>query len=198
MSQKPPYQPLFFRLSHGLNAFLAVGAFLTGFLVYDSYDQRFGGLNLTQNNRNLIDIHGTFGFFLFFIYIVFTIYSLTAGKKRLIQSNDVQNLTKTNTPKWWYTLLKITNTIALIAIALSVISGKFQDENWLPQGNREEIWYYFHLTAWVITGFAIALHILMVIKVGGVPLIVSVFNTHYRADDHPKLWLKKIKNWLRF
>lgn len=197
MPKQQPYQSLFLRLSHALNAFLAMGAFITGFLVYDSYDRRFGGLGLTQNNRDLIDIHGTFGFFLFYIYIAFAIYSLTAGKKRLIQPNTLKNLTQTNKPGWWYTLLRLTNTIALIAAALSVISGKFQDENWLPQGNLNEVWYYLHLIAWVMIGFAIALHILMAIKVGGTPLIISMFNTHYRPEDHPKLWLRNIKNWLR-
>ncbi len=197
MPKQQPYQPLFFRLSHALNAFLALGAFITGFLVYDSYDRRFGGLALTQNNRELIDIHGTFGFFLFYIFIAFAIYSLTAGKKRLIQPNTLKNLTQTHKPGWWYTLLRITNTIALIAAALSVISGKFQDENWLPQGNLNEVWYYIHLIAWVMIGLAIALHILMAIKVGGTPLIISMFNTQYKPEDHPKLWIRNIKNRLR-
>ncbi|WP_233258268.1 cytochrome b/b6 domain-containing protein [[Phormidium] sp. ETS-05] len=65
MKIKPlqPYQPLLLRLLHSVNAFLVIGALITGFLVYDSWDGRFGGLGLSIKNRELIDIHGTFGFF---------------------------------------------------------------------------------------------------------------------------------------
>lgn len=75
MSKLQPYQPLFLRVSHALNAFLVLGAFITGFLVYDSYDRRFGGLGLTEEKRSLIDIHGTFGFFycLFILFLLSTV-----------------------------------------------------------------------------------------------------------------------------
>ncbi|MBD2480733.1 cytochrome b/b6 domain-containing protein [Planktothrix sp. FACHB-1365] len=195
MAQSQPYQPLFLRLSHALNAFLVLGALVTGFLVYDSYDRRFGGLGLTQENRNLIDIHGTFGFFLLFVYIIFAVYSLIAERKRLIQGNTLQTLTQINKPVWWYTLLRLSNTLALIAAAFSVISGKFQQENWLPNGEFNHLWYFVHLIAWVIILFSILLHVLMVVKVGGFPLIVSMFKTNYKPQDHPKLWLNNIQNW---
>lgn len=67
-----------------------------------------------------------------FVYFVFAVYSLIAERKKLIQGNTLQTLTKINKPAWWYTLLRISNTLALIAVALSVISGKFQEEDWLP------------------------------------------------------------------
>ncbi|SKB12293.1 conserved membrane hypothetical protein [Planktothrix sp. PCC 11201] len=195
MSKTQPYQPLFLRVSHALNAFLVLGAFLTGFLVYDSYDRRFGGLGLTEEKRRLIDIHGTFGFFLLFVYFVFVVYSLIAQRKKLIQGNTLQTLTKINKPAWWYTLLRISNTLALIAVALSVISGKFQQEDWLPNGEFNHLWYFVHLIAWVMILFSIMIHILMAIKVGGVPLIISMFNTHYQPQDHPKLWFGNVRNW---
>lgn len=195
MAQSQPYQPLFLRLSHALNAFLILGALVTGFLVYDSYDRRFGGLGLTQENRNLIDIHGTFGFFLLLVYIIFAVYSLIAERKRLIQGNTLQTLTQINKPVWWYTLLRLSNTLALIAAAFSVISGKFQQENWLPNGEFNHLWYFVHLIAWVIILLSILFHVLMVVKVGGFPLIVSMFKTNYKPQDHPKLWLNNIQNW---
>lgn len=195
MSKSQPYQPLFLRLSHAVNAFLILGALVTGFLVYDSYDRRFGGLGLTQEKRSLIDIHGTFGFFLLFSYMIFAIYSLIAERKRLIQGNTLQTLTQINKPVWWYSLLRISNTLALIAAALSVISGKFQEENWLPNGEFNHLWYIVHLIAWVLILFSILLHVLMVVKVGGFPLIISMFNTNYRPQDHPKLWFANVRDW---
>ncbi len=195
MPKSQPYQPLFLRLSHALTTFLVLGAFITGFLVYDSYDRRFGGLELTEEKYSLIDIHGSFGFFLLFVYFVFVVYSLIAQRKKLIQGNTLQTLTKINKPVWWYTLLRISNTLALIAVGLSVISGKFQEEEWLTNGELNHLWYFVHLIAWVIILFSILLHVLMVAKVGGVPLIVSMFNIHYKPQDHPKLWLRNIQNW---
>lgn len=197
MPKSQPYQPLLLRLLHGLNAVLVMAAFLTGFLVYDSYDGRFGRLALTQNNRSLIDIHGTFAFGLFFVFIAFAIYCLRRGKKRLIQADSWQKLIEVGRPIWWYTLHRIANTTALVAVTLAVGTGKLQDENWLPQGQFDSIWYSLHLIAWVMVGLAIALHVLMGVKVGGLPLFLSMINPHYRATESPKLWGEKILSWLR-
>ncbi|MEB3828658.1 cytochrome b/b6 domain-containing protein [Phormidium sp. CCY1219] len=192
-----PYQPLLLRLLHGLNAFLAIGALITGFLVYDSWDRQFGGLALSQANRSLIDIHGTFGFFAFFIFLAFAFYSIRIGKKRLIQPDSWEKLRLVGKPIWWYSLHRLTNTAMLFAAGLAVISGKFQDENWLPQGESDRLWYFLHLIAWVILLVAIAIHLLMSAKVGGVPLFISMIDRQYRPDEHPRLWPHKIRQWLR-
>jgi len=49
-----PYQPLLLRLLHGLSALLMIAALITGFLVYDSWDGRFGGLQLTVRNTTML------------------------------------------------------------------------------------------------------------------------------------------------
>lgn len=192
-----PYQPLVLRLLHGLNAFFAIGALITGFLVYDSWDGRFGRLSLSQDNRSLIDIHGTFGFFLLFIFVAFAIYSIRQGRKKLIQANSLSKLKQVGKPSWWYALHRMANTLMLLAAGLAVASGKFQDENWLPQGDLNRLWYSVHLCAWVVMLFAIALHVLMSAKVGGMPLLLSMVNTHYRSQESPTLWPQKIRAWLR-
>ncbi len=198
MSRSQPYQPLLLRLLHGFNALLIIGAIITGFLVYDSWDRRFGGLSLTQANRSLIDIHGTFGFLIFFIALpIFIIYCLKAGRNRLVQQDTLQKLTQVGKPIWWYTLQRIANTAILLAAGFSVISGKFQDENWLPRGELNHTWYYIHLIAWVVIVLSLTTHLLMSVKVGGLPLLLSMFNTKYRPEDNPRLWREKIINWLR-
>jgi Prokaryotic cytochrome b561 len=198
MPRTKPYQPLLLRLFHGVNALLIIGAAITGFLVYDSWDGRFGGLSLTKANRSLIDIHGTFGFFISFVALpLFIIYCLKAGRNRLVQSGTLQQLTKVGKPAWWYALHRIANTALLIAALFAVVSGKFQDENWLPRGEVNHTWYYVHLIAWVVVVFAIATHLLMSIKVGGLPLLISMFDTQYRPEDNPKLWREKIVGWFR-
>lgn len=178
-----PYQPLLFRLLHGLSALLAIGALLTGFLVYDSWDKRFGGLGATVRNRDLIDIHGTFGFFLFFLFIAFAIYSVTAGRKRLIQASSLEQLTQFGRPVWWIGLQRLTNTIMLLAAALAVGTGKLMDENWLPNGELDHTAYIAHLIAWVLVLLGIAIHVLMSAKVGGTPLLLSMMSLKVRSDD---------------
>jgi hypothetical protein len=85
----------------------------------------------------------------------------------------------------------------LVAALFAVISGKFQDENWLPRGEVNHIWYYIHLIAWLVVVFALAMHLLMSAKVGGLPLLLSMFDTKFRPEDSPRLWREKIINWLR-
>lgn len=182
-----PYQPLLLRLLHGLSMLLVIGALITGFLVYDSWDKRFGGLGVTVRDRNLIDIHGTFSFFLFFIFIAFALYSVTAGRKKLIQSSSLGQLTMVGRPVWWVALQRLTNTTMLLAAAIAVGTGKLMDENWLPSGELNHTVYYAHLIAWVLVFLGLAIHVLMSAKVGGMPLLLSIFNGNVRTDD----WLVK-------
>lgn len=198
MPQSKPYQPLLLRLLHGVNGILVIGAAITGFLVYDSWDGRFGKLGLTLKNPELIDIHGTFGFFFFPIMILFAIYSICAGSKRLLQPNALHNLTQVGKPIWWITLQKLANTLMLIAAILSLVSGKFQEESWLHNGEMNHTWYYVHLIAWCGIILSLAIHILMSIKVGGIPLILSMVDTQFRPEDSPAKWPEKIKAWLRW
>jgi thiosulfate reductase cytochrome b subunit len=109
----------------------------------------------------------------------------------------LKQLTEVGKPIWWYTLQRITNTVMLLAALFSVISGKFQDENWLPQRELNHTAYYIHLIAWIVIVLALFTHLLMSTKVGGFPLLLSMFDTNYRPEDNPRLWRDKILNWLR-
>ncbi|MFB2837934.1 cytochrome b/b6 domain-containing protein [Floridanema evergladense] len=197
MPSTKPYQPLILRILHGITALLVISAAITGFLVYDSWDGRFGRLALTLKNREFIDIHGTFGFFFLPIMILFTIYSIRVGYRRLIQANSFSKLKEFGKPIWWYTLQRFANSLMLISALFALLSGKFQDENWLPEGQLNHPWYYAHLIAWCGVVVALALHLLMSVKVGGIPLLLSMFDAKIHPDDSPKLWSEKVKIWLR-
>lgn len=68
-------------------------------------------------------------------------YCVRSGQKRLVKSDSIEKLTLLGKPIWWYTLHRIVNTGTLLAAALAVVSGKFQDESWLPRGELNHTWY---------------------------------------------------------
>lgn len=198
MPQTQPYQPLLLRILHAITAISVIGCLITGFLVYDSWDGRIFQIGLTSKNRDLIDIHGTIAVILFFVFISFFFYAITAGKKRLITNRIWSNLTtQIGRPIWWGTLQRTANTVILGAGILAIVSGKLQDENWLPSGEINYWQYNLHLLAWLVMAAATLLHILMGIKVGGLPLLLSMINTKYYPADSPSLWWGKIRSWLK-
>lgn len=195
MSRSAPYYPLLLKILHGLSGVLAIAAIITGFLVYNSFDGRFGRIFIPRI-EGIIDIHGTIAVFFFVIFPAFALYSFHAGNKRLLQKNSLQNLTQVGRPIWWVSLQRIANTLMLIAGVLVVLSGRMMKEEWLPSGQLNHSWYTLHLISWVIIVFCLAIHILMSSKVGGVPLLLSIFSSNVRPEDSPKQWSTRLRNWL--
>ncbi|MEY3255208.1 MAG: hypothetical protein RLZZ29_339, partial [Cyanobacteriota bacterium] len=58
MSRSTPYQPVILRILHSLSGILVLAAIITGFLVYNTFDKRFGSLPIAKINP-IQDIHGT-------------------------------------------------------------------------------------------------------------------------------------------
>ncbi|MEB3219314.1 MAG: cytochrome b/b6 domain-containing protein [Nostocales cyanobacterium 94392] len=189
-----PYQPLLLRILHGLTGLFAILAIITAFWTYDVYDGRWGQIPLPKWTE-IEGIHGTFGLWTLLIFPLFAIYAFHRGQGRLIQSDSLSKLTRFGQPIWWYSLHRLVNTLSILALTFAVFSGKMMDENWLPQGELNHSWYYAHLISWLVLVSCIALHLLMSIKVGGVPLILSMINWRFRSKDSPNLWRKNIANW---
>ena len=195
MPQSKPYQPLLLRLLHNISALTALLAIVTSFLVYNTFDGRFGKLPLPRI-RDIIGIHGTFGLIFLLVMPAFALYSFHAGEKRLVQPDSFKKLAQFGKPIWWYSLHRIVNTAMLLAATLALISGRMMQEEWLPKEEFYHIWYTLHLTAWVILVFCLAAHLLLNAKVGGANLILSMFDIHYRPQDNPAEWPNKIRSWL--
>jgi hypothetical protein len=66
-------------------------------------------------------------------------------------------------------------------------------EEWLPAGEIHRQWYLAHLAAWVCVFISLALHLLMGAKVGGFPLLVSMFNWKIRGEDTLLSWHQGVK-----
>jgi hypothetical protein len=113
----------------------------------------------------------------------------------LIQPNSFERLTQVGKPIWWYTLNRFINTLTLLALTFALFTGKMMDETWLPEGELNHTWYYAHLIGWVLMIVAIALHLLINAKIGGLPLLLSMLNWKFRAQDSPKLWTAQISRW---
>lgn len=195
MSRSAPYQPLLLRILHGVSAILVITAIITGFLVYNTFDQRFGGISIPRIDP-IQDIHGTLGLAFLLLLPVFALYSFHAGEKRLLQPDSIQKLTQVGKPIWWVSLQRIVNTLMLFASILAVISGRMMKEEWLPVGELDHLSYYFHLIAWVIMLCGLAIHLLMSAKVGGAPLLLSMLSWKFRTGDGPRNWYSDFRSWL--
>ena len=189
-----PYQPLLLRILHGLVGLFTIAAIITAYWTYDVYDGRWGSIRLPKF-MEIEGIHGTFGLWTLLIFPLFVIYAFHRGQQRLIQADSLDKLTKFGKPIWWYNLHRLVNTLSILAVTFAVFSGKMMDEKWLPQGELNHRWYYAHLISWLVLVFCIASHVLMSIKVGGIPLILSMLNLRFRSKDNPNLWRKNFATW---
>ena len=196
MSRSRPYRPFLLRLLHSINGLLIIASILTGFLVYNSYDGRWGKLPIGKLPE-IIDIHGTIAVSFFLVIPAFAIYSLYAGKKRIFQPNSLANLTQLNQPAAWYNLHRLVNTSMLVAATLAALSGRMMKEEWLPNGQFNHFGYSLHLVSWLVIILCLALHLLIVVKVGGLPLIQSMIDWHFNPKDSPRHWKSNTIGWLK-
>ena len=187
MRPSQPYQPFLLRVLHGLTGLCLLAAMATAYWTYDTYDRRWGGLSLPIY-KAIEGIHGTLGLWTLLIFPGLVIYACHRGQKRLPQPDSLKQLTQVGKPIWWYTLNRVINALALLALTFALFSGKMMDDTWLPKGELEHGWYYAHLLSWVVMGGVIALHLLMNARVGGLPLLLSMLTWQFREKDSPALW----------
>ncbi|MBM5815884.1 MAG: cytochrome B [Cyanobacteria bacterium K_Offshore_surface_m2_239] len=166
-----PYQPSLLRLLHGATAVLVVGAWLSGFLVYNRFDGRWGRLPLALSG-DWIDLHGTVAVMLWPLVLMFALYAATLGRARLRQP---------------------ANLIALLALALAVGSGKLMQEDWLRDGELGHGVYAVHLVAWLMLAGAVLSHVGSVLARGGRPLAASMASLEVRPRDQPRDWWGQIR-----
>ncbi|AFY59339.1 cytochrome b/b6 domain-containing protein [Synechococcus sp. PCC 6312] len=184
-----PYQPALLRILHGLITALVIFALVSGFWVYNTYDHRWGQLPL-PNLEDIQGIHGTGALTFLIVLPLFAIYSFHWGYRRLVQPQSWQQLQKVGQPSSWVALQKILNSVMLLAATFAAITGRLMQEEWLPRGELNHWAYLGHLLAWLVMLVVLVLHIGLGVKVGGVPLVVAMFQLKVRASDHPKTWLQ--------
>jgi hypothetical protein len=197
MSTKAPYQPSLLRLLHGVSALFMLGAVISGYWIYNQFDGRWGRIALPPMD-SIMDLHHGVAGKAILVFLLLGLYSLTLGRHKLIQSSSFKHLTQVNTPIWWQSLHRMNNTFMLGGMALAVLSGNRIDPAWLVQGDFGHGTYIAHLAAWGAIGLGVILHLLMSLKIGGIPLLLSIFAVKVRPHDTPKHWFGQIKKiWKR-
>jgi cytochrome b subunit of formate dehydrogenase len=184
MSRTYPYQPILLRILHGIAAVLLVLALISGFVIYNTYDKRWGSLSLPAIG-DIQGIHGTISLTFLLLLPFFVLYSFHIGHHRLIQEQSLKQLNQIGKPVWWISVHRFANTLMLLSATFAVVTGRMMKEEWLPAGEIHRQWYLAHLIAWVCVFTSLALHLLMGAKVGGVPLLASMFNWEIRGEDTP-------------
>jgi cytochrome b subunit of formate dehydrogenase len=192
MSSSTPYQPILLRILHGAIAILVFLALISGFWVYNTYDKRWGSLDLPKLDA-IQDIHGTIALTFLLILPIFALYSFRIGYRRLVQEQSFSHLTEVGKPIWWVSIYRIANTLTLLSVTFAVVTGRMMKEEWLPAGEIFHSWYIAHLVAWLCVFFSVAFHLLLGIKIGGVPLLMSMFNGRKRSEDKLSSWLQEFR-----
>lgn len=85
----------------------------------------------------------------------------------------------------------------LVAATFSVLTGRLMQERWVANGDLTQPVYLLHLAGWLILVICLALHLLMSAKVGGMSLLLSIFDYKIRSEDHPRHWPRKVKTWFK-
>jgi len=191
-SQISPYQPVLLRLLHNAIALLGFGSLITGFIIYDRYDKRFGTLNLSLINHPQ-DIHSAIASIFVLALAIFALYCFHIGYRRLVQAKSLTHLQEIGKPIWWMSLQRLTNTTLLLSATFAVATGRMMQSEWLPNGELNNKWYIGHLLSWLFMVIGIAIHLLMSAKIGGLPLLLSIYNWQISAKDKPNTWLRGFK-----
>ena len=187
-----PYQPVLLRLLHNAIALLVFSALITGYIIYDRFDKRWGSLNL-PTFRDPQGLHGTIALAFWILLPIFGLYCFHIGDRHLVRKDSFTELKNINKPIWWISLHRLTNTLTLVSATLAVVTGRMMKEQWLPNQELDHVWYYGHLLSWLLMIVSIAFHLLMSVKIGGLPLLLSMLKWQIQAKDTPKSWFRKFK-----
>jgi hypothetical protein len=191
MAAKSPYQALLLRLLHGAIAVLLITAFKTGGGIFDAYGQKIENLLLPLEARQLLATpilwHQIAGCSASIGLFLFALYNFQFGRNRLVQKHSLQALKTVGQPIWWYTLHRLVNTWLLIGLTLVVVAGCLFSHS-ISHGQAIGELGMLHGIAFRIIMPSVVLHLLMSLRVGGVPLLLSMFNFKHRESDQSFSW----------
>jgi Prokaryotic cytochrome b561 len=213
-----PYQPSLLRLIHGVTGLLVLLLTISGYWIYNQFDGRWGKLTILPSSNSMIGFHYLLGSKFTLVPLVLLLYSVTLGRRKLIQPNTFKAITADRptappeanqsatksaklsqqaSKRQWFGWGQVINTFMLLAIGLAWISGRRMDDVWLTNQDFNHWPYWLHLASWLIIGVGIGLHVLTHFKVGGMPLLISIYKLAMRKNDRPQDWFRQITQVFR-
>lgn len=169
-----PYQPSLLRLLHGATAVGVSATWITGLMVYNQHDGRWGRLPWHWS-APWIDLHGSAGVLLWPVALLFGLYALSLGRRRLRQPG---------------------NAAALLALGLAVGSGKLMQEDWLRRGELQHLVISLHLLGWLLLSAMVLWHLAVVLQRGGPALAASMLSLRCRPSDTWRDWPAQLRRAL--
>ena len=166
-----PYQPSLLRLFHGATALLVGLAWLSGLLLFNQYDHRWGTLPLPRPGDEGIEWHGHLGLMLIGVAVLFGLVSFALRRR---------------------TLAHPSNGLALAALILALGSGWFMEGDWLLEGESQHLAYDLHLLSWGLLAVAVLLHLVEHGQRGGWLLLRSMASLQVQRGDLPGTWLRQL------
>ncbi|MGD1907307.1 MAG: cytochrome b/b6 domain-containing protein [Leptolyngbyaceae cyanobacterium] len=169
---RQPYQTLIFRCLHASQGLLAAAGMITGYWIYNTWDQRFSHIPFPRATEAIVELHEEIGGLFVSLCILFIGYSLFAGRRRLVQAKSLQQLGKISHPIGWYSLHRFVNTGLLVMGLLIIVSGDALSDDVLEQGALTDLAYTLHLVAWAGMVLLTVAHVGLSLKVGDMPFSV--------------------------
>lgn len=175
MATARPYQPSLLRVLHGLTALLVLLAWISGSLLLLGSDHAQGAF-LLPRIADLGKQHQAIGLVLVPPSLLFALYAITAGRAPL---------------------RKATNLLPLVVLFLALGSGLLMDNDGLFSGELHQLVESVHVFAWAGLALSVLVHLMALLRRGGLPLVRSMLSVRVQMHDRPIHWPAQLLRFLQ-
>jgi thiosulfate reductase cytochrome b subunit len=190
-----PKQNNIFRVVHAVHGLTVLLLLVTGLQSYNAWDQGFGLIprvfTLGTWVGNPKALHIAFAWLFLANGLGFSLYQVISGGKKLFREQDAEVLVASvqNWQRWNYALHRYINTALTWLSTLFAFTGLILS-NWGGMGiwasilGGEGFIRSMHLGLVPFLGLIILAHLSLMLKVGGVPLVLSAFVPKVSGGRH--------------
>jgi thiosulfate reductase cytochrome b subunit len=190
-----PKQNNIFRVVHAVHGLSVLLLLVAGLQSYNVWDQGFGPIpkvfTLGTWAGNPKALHIAFAWLFLANGLGFSLYQVVSGEKKLFRAQDAEVLVASvqNWQRWNYALHRYINTALTWLSTLFAFTGLILT-NWGGMGTwasglgGEGFIRSMHLGLVPFLGLIILAHLGLMLKVGGVPLVLSAFISKVSGGRH--------------
>ncbi len=184
-----------FRVVHAVHGLTVLLLLVTGLQSYNVWDQGFGVIpkvfTLGTWAGNPKALHLAFAWLFLANGLGFSLYQVVSGGKKLFRGQDAEVLVASvqNWQRWNYALHRYINTALTWLSTLFAFTGLILT-NWGGMGNwasvlgGEGLIRSVHLGLVPFLGLVVFAHLGLMLKVGGMPLVLSAFISKVSGGRH--------------